>query len=406
MLFLVLKNKNYSKLYGAGLISELLSLILETAIMILVFELSQKSSSWPGIAKATFLFSLTMGSFLGGPLGQIFNRKRLLIWCYLIRLPALFLFLYFDQLLVIIALNMVIAFSIGVFNPSRQAVINEIVSFAQIKQANSLFGLSIALVQMLAPFLGATLFVTFRGISELVSLSFLTYLLAIVLLLSIRYVPIEQEKKPINTFLSELVNGLNYMKRRKDLMAILFNSFFAGLCVGVLIPLLLPYSTKIMGLTESFYGVLLSSFGAGGLIGGLVSKYLNDRFPSGKLIVFSVMCEPIFLFLWLFSTTASMQVFIFILWGIAVFIRVPSQLNYISESVPTHYLTRCHSLLDLSFIMPSIIGGAMVGIFGDYYSAKTILFVIGCIFFLAIFLRLKTQSVQDLYYSRHEKIVR
>lgn len=402
----ILKLKNYSRLYFAGFFSELGAFITETALMLLVFHLSDKNNAWLGITRAVFLFSLTLGSLSGGPLGQIFNRKRILMASYFIRLPAIGAIFFLESVYLIVMMNAVIAFSTGIYNPSRQALINELVPGTHIREANALFGSTMAILHLIGPFVGASLFVYFAGINEILSFNLLTYGIGIFLLFKITYRAPQETETSTETFFVQLKDGLKMMWKRDDLKALISNSFYAGLCVGVLVPLLLPYTTEVMGQPETYYGLLLSFFGLGGLFGGYLSKKLTDRFKAGKVIVVSICAEPLLMILWLSAPSFSLNLFIFFLWGMAVFTRIPSQLNYLSETIETNYLTRAHSLLDMSFVVPNIAGGIIIGTLGNIYGSQVILWVTALAFSLLIFPRLLTKSVRSLYKSDYEKVVR
>lgn len=402
----VLKLKNYSRLYYAGFSSELGAFITETALMLLVFELSQKNNAWLGITRAVFLISLTLGSLSGGPLGQIFNRKLILITSYFIRLPAIAAIFFFEDVVFIVLMNAVIAFATGIYNPSRQALINELVPAKHIREANALFGSTMAILHLIGPFVGASLFVYFAGIHEILAFNILTYALGIYLLLKIIYHPPKPIESNSKSFLFQLNDGLKKMWQREDLRALLTNSLFAGFCVGVLVPLLLPFTTQVLGQPETSYGLLLSFFGLGGLIGGYLSKKLSDSFEAGKIIVVSICMEPILMFLWILAPFFLLNLVVFFFWGMSVFIRIPSQLNYLSESIETDYLTRAHSLLDMSFVVPNILGSIVIGMLGNIYGPKMILSFTATFFFFVIYPRLFTKSVQALYQSKYEKVSR
>ena len=85
----VLKLPNFRNLYFAGATSELGSFVTETVLMLFVFKLSNQDKSYLGILRATFLVCLTLGGILGGPLGNSLNRKKILIFCDIARIPLL-----------------------------------------------------------------------------------------------------------------------------------------------------------------------------------------------------------------------------------------------------------------------------------------------------------------------------
>jgi len=64
--------------------------------------------------------------------------------------------------------------------------------------------------------------------------------------------------------------------------------------------------------------------------------------------------------LWIRTTNFSLNCFVGFIWGGLVFIRIPAQLNYISETVPKEFMTRIHSFLDLAFVAPNISAGIIL----------------------------------------------
>ena len=50
--------------------------------------------------------------------------------------------------------------------------------------------------------------------------------------------------------------------------------------------------------------------------------------------------------------------------------RITSQMNLISESVETDYLTRVFSFLEISFLIPSVVGGFVLRIDDQQYDAS------------------------------------
>ena len=59
--------KNYTKLYFAGLASELGSFITDTAVMLFIFSRSGDNKAYLGMTRAVFLLFFTLGVLLGEP---------------------------------------------------------------------------------------------------------------------------------------------------------------------------------------------------------------------------------------------------------------------------------------------------------------------------------------------------
>lgn len=400
-----LKLKNFRKLYFASLTSELGSFMTETALMLAVFELSGNNKTYLGIIRAVFLASLTLGSLLGGLIGERFNRRQILILSYVCRAPLVIALIYVPQVEFIILVDGLIAFFTGIFNPARQTMINDIVPTNHMKGANSLMGSTMAILHLIGPFLGASIYAANKSMTPVLLFDFLTYVIGAGLLLQLIYSP--PKKTGANqTMMNDLIQGVSYVCKDKALFSLYLNGIVAGLCIGIMFPLLLPYVKEILAAGDTIYGALLSAFGLGGLIGGNLYQRLGNRFSNGKIIVNALLAEPVVMLLWLLSASTVGAMISFFIWGVAVFIRIPAQLNYLSESVETHYLTRCYALLDMSFIIPNIGGGILVASLGDRYATDTVLYFVCGAFFLLTLPRRPFSEMKALYYSEPVQVER
>jgi MFS family permease len=256
---LLTKHHNFSRLYYAGLSSELGSFVTDTAIMLLVFTLSSGDKRFLGTTRAIFLFCITMGSLLGGPLGVRFNKRNLLILSEVLRVPVVLSLFFFHDIYFIIFANGLIGFFTGIYNPSRQAVINELVPESEIKTANSLFGGTMAVLHLAGPLLGATLYTYFHEIAQVLTFDLITYILGIYLLFQINYKFIIKEKNLKNSFSKNIkydfVEGYKYVSTRLDLSAMLLCTIVIGFCIGILIPLYLPFVIEVLKKGEQAYGI-------------------------------------------------------------------------------------------------------------------------------------------------------
>lgn len=402
----VLSYPNFKRLYYAGLTSELGSFITETALMLTVFELSNKNKAYLGLARAVFLIFLTIGNLFGGVLGEKFNRKDVLNFTNYARIPLVISLFIFQEVYWVIIADGLIALFTGIYNPTRQATVNDIVPQEDIPKANALFGSTFAILHMLGPFLGAFLYSHFNGINEVLSFDLLTYFIGIYLIGTISYKAPKKETVKKSSIRSELVDGMKYVFKKKELFALITNTAVAGLCIGFLIPLLLPFFIEVLHLDEKAYGIAFSFFGLGGILGGFFSEKISKRWPAGKVNIWTLCMEPILMLLWIAIPGYYNTIAIFLVWGAVVVIRMTTQLNFISHKVETKYLTRVYSLIDLAFVIPNIASGIIVSIIGEAISTRDILFTVSIIFILGIFPRLFFKNMQLLYNSNDEKVTR
>ncbi|PIZ18651.1 MAG: hypothetical protein COY50_14200, partial [Deltaproteobacteria bacterium CG_4_10_14_0_8_um_filter_43_12] len=132
---------------------------------------------------------LTIGGIVGGPIGALKNRRSVLIFCDLVRIPIVASLLVLKDPNAIVWMNGMIALFTGIFNPSRQAMINEIVPQKQIKQANALFGSTFATLHLIGPFVGAWVFAQTGRMHEILAFDLFTYFIGIWFLSRIIYKP-------------------------------------------------------------------------------------------------------------------------------------------------------------------------------------------------------------------------
>lgn len=405
MINLLKINKNYRFLYLAGFFSEFGSFVTEQALMLLVFKLTGEDKAWLGMSRATFLLCLSLGMIIAGPLSLKFNRRNLLIFTNLCRIPIVFLLLTFKDPYIIVLCNGLIALFTGIYNPTRQTVVNEVVGTERIQQANSLFGSTMATLHLVCPFLGAYFYSYFGGITEIVSFDLLTYLLGIGLLFNMKYVQ-DQTKVEDSTMIKDLKEGFRYALSRKDILGILVNTAVAGLAIGVLIPLILPFVLENLGGTETEYGLMMSLFGVGGIIGGIFSPMISKRFSDGKIIMIGILIESLMMLTWSLIEIKLVNFALILCWGVLVFARVPSQLNYLSYSVETHLLSRVHSLMDMSFVVPNILGALFVSLIGNQLTTQNQLIIFSLIFIALTWGRIFSKQVREIWEGPRVKVNR
>ena len=404
--FSLLGNPNYTRLYIAGTTSELGSFITETALMLLVFKLSGDDKGYLGLTRAIFLLFLTIGGIVGGPIGALKNRRSVLIFCDLVRIPIVASLLVLKDPNAIVWMNGMIALFTGIFNPSRQAMINEIVPQKQIKQANALFGSTFATLHLIGPFVGAWVFAQTGRMHEILAFDLFTYFIGIWFLSRIIYKPKNSNPNSRSNFNKELKDGFSYLTKRLDLISMFANNIIAGFVIGILIPMLLPFVQEQLGGGQKEYGILLSLFGLGGIVGGWFSHKFSQLFSTGKIITCTIFIEPLIMGWWVLNTSLFIGYFIFFLWGVLVFTRIPSQLNHISETVPSNVLSQMVSLLDLAFVVPNISSGILLTFIANEYSTADLLTYSAVIFACLIWPRAFLKETQSLFSNDVDKVDR
>ena len=395
-IFKLFHYKNYTKLYCACFVSELGSFVTEISIMLFIFAKTGDNKAYLGITRAIFLLFFVLGSFSGGMLGQRFNRRNILITCDLSRIVAVLAILWFDNIYLIILCNGLLAFFTGVFNPTRQAILNDFIPVELIRYANALFAQTLSIIYIIGPFLGAQVYMATGRMAEILIFDLITYIIGIFLLLRITFILKTQEAQK-QDFVKEFKQTLLSILRRKELCSLYFNTFIVGNVIGLLIPLLLPFVKESLNGGAREYGHILLSFGMGGLIGGVIFSRLVHFIHEGKIIVIVTLLEVFLFNLWVRIEYFTASFCIMFVWGIFVLIRYTAQFNYISKSVESRYLVPSYAFLEMCFMVPNILGGILVGFIVSGYTSVDIFKVTGIAFGIVMLLRVLLGELSILY---------
>ena len=173
----------------------------------------------------------------------------MLIACDLSRIPLILVILAVDDIHIIMLCNGLIAFFTGLFSPSRQALVTELVPPDMMRLANSLFGSTFAVLHIAGPFLGVMVYAETGRIGEILAFDLFTYAVGIFLLSRIPFIfPASGGRRNVR-FFSELKQTVSYIVGRRDLLSLYGNVFLVGSVTGVLIPLLLPFVREVLGRT-------------------------------------------------------------------------------------------------------------------------------------------------------------
>jgi MFS family permease len=370
MRFLI--NKNYALLMGGVLSSAFGSFCFNFAFMAYLYEMGNGDKSYIAYSQIVFIIGLLLGNLAGGPVGEHFNRKKIVFLCEALRIPFVFLmYCYSDLLWPLIGLHGLKTFFGGLSTPVKKALITDIVPTEKLDQANTMFIISYALIQIFAPFFGTWIYSHFNNLKEVLLLDLSTFIFATVLLFFIT-----SYKKPLSrpiSFLKEIRDGFSYVGSKKNLVALYERHLITGLVVGLLIPLVLPFTSTVLGKGDREYGILMLCFGLGGAVFGILSKKFINTFGHGKIIIATCALEPFIMLVWSLTSYYYLSLFIFFIWGGLFFLRAPIVIGYLTMSVDREYLSRSHSLLDFSFTIMNLIGAVTIGILSKVETQKILI---------------------------------
>jgi len=240
----------------------------------------------------------------------------------------------------------------GFVLPTSQGLIPAIVSATRLQQANALLGLSRSVLGVVGPAIGGVLVAAGSpGGALLVDAA--TFFVAAILL-SKRADGVEPEP-----FLDEVREGWNEFRRQTWIWTtIVF--FGIGNCAAASTFVLGPLVAEQQYSGASTWAWLVSSFGAGTIVGGLVALRFRPRRPlaASCLVTIPWMLQPLALGLYL---PVQLLVMISVLAGVGLAVHLALWFTVFQQQVPEESRSRVSSYDSLFSFVLMPVGSAIAG---------------------------------------------
>ncbi|MCX6088546.1 MAG: MFS transporter [Caldiserica bacterium] len=288
--------KGFSIMSIGQIISITGSAMTQFGLGIWIWEKTGNVTPFSIIATAFFVPNLIF-SPIAGALIDRWPRKRSLI------LPDLAAGLVTITLLILFSLNKlslsfiyIASFIEGTFNafqwPAYSVTISVMLKKEEYSKANGLFSMTESAPTVLAPIVAGAL-ISFIGLRGIMSIDIITFLFAIGAVLWV-YIPesIIEGKAKLNIFKDSLF-GFGYIFARKALLALLliflFTNFFSGFYSTLFTPLILAKTNN----SSISLGIVQSSFGIGGILGGVLMTIWGGTKKKIKTLLLGIMISSI-----------------------------------------------------------------------------------------------------------------
>ncbi len=286
----VLKNKNFSLLWIAQAITSLGDSFSTIALIGLIVWFTEGARE---INMMWLMLSLLIPQVVFGPIAGVFvdrwRRKWIMIASDIIRGILVFLIIFTEATYQVFVIAFLVSLVDIFFFPARSAILPNIVDKKELVVANSLLSSTGEFMNLIGPAIGGII-IGFFGIKALFLIDALTFLLSAIAILSISIKEENKEEKMgIKTILSELKEGIAYIKTSQKISFVCL-IFAAMMIVGGTINLILPiFVSKVLHKGTAEFGFLMSANCLGIIIGSLVGGKLGQRMEKTRLITFAII---------------------------------------------------------------------------------------------------------------------
>lgn len=388
----VLKNRNFSLLWTAGLVSMIGNWVLMAAIPFYIFELTGSAMATAGVFMAFLAPGIIFGS-IAGVFVDRWNKLRTMLVVNLIQIVvvlALTMVQSAEQSWILFVVLFVESSIAQFFGPAENALLPKLVNEDQLVAANSLNSMNDNLARLIGPAIGGVVLATY-GFANVVIIDAASFGLAALLIFAVMMsfseekavsavetkpepVPVMTVRQKVAELTADWKAGLGIV-RSKSILSNTFTVIGIALFADAIISaILVIFLQEELGMSSAEFGYIMTARGIGGLIGGLTLGQLGDRINPRHLLSGSLLMLATVIFIAV-NVTALWVLMVAMVFGgipaVGMFIAVQTIFH---KNAPEEYLGRVFGLFQTVLMLLMFLGSAVAGLLGESVNASTIMF--------------------------------
>jgi MFS family permease len=281
----LLSNARFLRLWigqGASFIGDAVSMV---ALVVLVVQVTGSASAVGGALVARLL--PTIASPLAGVIADRVDRRIVLVASDLARAVLVLGLVFARDLATIYVLVFLMGLARTVFNPTVRAAFPSVVGGGDLTRANALISGTFSTSIMVGPALGGLL-VASIGVDAAFLADAVTYLVSAILLSTVPLPHPRRESEEEAGFVRELRSGFGYLLGTRVPLAIVVGAFLTILTINATVPAEVFLAKETFGAGDVGYGLLVSLWGGGMVLGSAMMAVLGNRINLVLLYFLSI----------------------------------------------------------------------------------------------------------------------
>ncbi|EJQ44441.1 hypothetical protein IEE_02631 [Bacillus cereus BAG5X1-1] len=389
----VLKNRFVQGILASALFLQIGIWVRNFAVLLYVMEMTKGDAFAISMISVAEFAPIFIFSFIGGTFADRWKPKKTMIWCETlssISVFAVLITLMFGTWKIVFFVTLISAILSQFSQPSGMKLFKQHLSTEQIQLAMSLYQTIFAIFMVLGPILGTFIFHSF-GIYISIIITGIAFLLAAVVLLFLpKDLENEAEKKEI-TLLQEMIDGIQYVKKKKALTLLGLCFMAAGLGIGLIQPLGIFIVTEQLGLSKESLQWLLTVNGAGMIVGGALAMIFAKNVAPQKMLIVGMLGQAIGIGIIGYSTNLWVTLTAQLFSGLALPCIQIGINTLIIQNSDTDFIGRVNGILSPLFTGSMVVTMSIAGALKETFSLSTmyegtaLLFIIGLLFILPIY---------------------
>jgi MFS family permease len=386
-MLVVLRQRNFSLLWFAGLISMIGDWMLRIALPVYVFELTNSTLATGLMFMAGTLPRLLFGSVAGVFVDRWDRRRTMIVANFLMAIGLLPLLLVnsLESLWIVYVVAFVQSLISQFFGPAENALLPLLVDEQHLLTANALNGLNNNLARLIGPALGGFVAALF-SLAGTALADAATFLVAGLLITFIQSPVAEKpamERQPISfaAVWQEWLAGLRLIRQQRIVTLLFSIAAIISLGEGIMAVLFVPFVTEVLRGEALQLGWLMSAQAIGGLLGGVVIARLGERMPPIRLlapcaILFGLIDLMIFNYP-AFLPGIAIALVLFVLVGIPGAGFSGSFSTLAQRHVEDGYRGRIFGAFDTTFALMMLVGMGFASVTGDLFGIVPVINIQG-----------------------------
>ncbi|CAN5604744.1 MFS transporter [soil metagenome] len=268
----LLRNSHFVKLWIGQAISFVGDAISMVALIVLIVQITGSASAVGALLFARFIPMLA--SPLVGVFADRFDRRTILVASDLVRALLVAGVVLVRDPLIIYVLVFLMGTARLFFNPTIRAAFPSVVGGGDLTRANALISATFSVSIAVGPAIGGLLVATV-GVNAAFVLDAATYVVSSIFLASIPLPRPQREEE--TSYVQDLWAGLHYLAGARVPLAIVLGAFLLVLTINATVPAEIFLAKDTFGAGNAGYGLLVSLWGGGMVLGSALIAMLGDR---------------------------------------------------------------------------------------------------------------------------------
>jgi MFS family permease len=336
---LLIKNKEFSRIWCAGLLSQAGTSLSRMAL--LLWLAGEYGVPMAGTLIVFETLPGTLATLVSGAVADRFDKKWLMVASDAVRFVALLVAIRWPAPAAVFGMMCFYSVANSFFQPTRSATLPLVVENPDLGRANSLDQGASTAVLIVAPYSGALL-LYLVGLRAALAIDAASFLASALLLLPVRVPRIPQpERQPV---LKEIRAGWSYLWSHPVALDVALLVEFSVLCVSLWTPLAPAFAKTFLHSDPSLVGLQMGLFGVGGVVGSIVAPKAQARWGKGRLLTGLLIAEACLMLTYTMLPAPAASCALIVLWGVVVTIMMVPYNCLLQETVAPEFLGRVFAL--------------------------------------------------------------